>query len=135
MKKIMMTLLAIALPFFPMSSALSAEAIQAFGFSAASIKGFPTGEARLTGGGAYDLPEFVQSAGGFRCLEDIKQGPLESSPQSNWERERRGGRTAGYYDCGGGADTHALKVVYILMATSRPMLSHVPEANKARFGL
>jgi hypothetical protein len=76
MKKIMMTLLAIALPFFPMSSALSAEAMQAFGFNAASIKGFPTGEARLTGGGAYDLPEFVQSAGGFRCLEDIKQGPL-----------------------------------------------------------
>jgi hypothetical protein len=24
----------------------------------------------------YDLPEFVQSAGGFRCLEDINQGKL-----------------------------------------------------------
>ena len=77
MKKIMMTLLAIALPFLPMSSALSAEAMQAFGFSAESIKGFPTGEARLTGGGVYD-PEtgFVKSAGGFRCLEDINRGPL-----------------------------------------------------------
>ena len=77
MKKIMMTLLAIALPFLPMSSALSAEAIEAFGFNAASIKGFPNGgEARLTGGGAYDLPEFVHSAGGFRCLDDINRGPL-----------------------------------------------------------
>jgi hypothetical protein len=77
MKKIMMTLLAIALPLLPMSSALSAEAMQAFGFNAASIKGFPTGEARLTGGGVYD-PEtgFVKSAGGFRCLEDINQGLL-----------------------------------------------------------
>jgi hypothetical protein len=78
MKKIMVTLLAIALPFLPMSSALSAEAMQAFGFNAASIKGFPNGggEARLTGGGAYDLPEFVHSAGGFRCLDDINRGPL-----------------------------------------------------------
>jgi hypothetical protein len=77
MKKIMTTLLAIALPFLPMSSAISAEAIQAFGFNAASIRGFPTGDARLTGGGAYDLKTlFVQSAGGFRCLEDIHQGPL-----------------------------------------------------------
>jgi hypothetical protein len=77
MKKIMMTLVAIALPFLPMSSALSAEAMQAFGFNAASIKGFLNGgEARLTGGGAYDLPEFVQSAGGFRCLDDINRGPL-----------------------------------------------------------
>jgi hypothetical protein len=77
MKKTMMTLLAIALPLLPVSSALSAEAIQAFGFNAASIRGFPTGEARLTGGGAYDPKTgFVQSAGGFRCLEDINQGPL-----------------------------------------------------------
>ena len=77
MKKILMTLLAIALPLLPMSSALSEEAMQAFGFNAASIKGFRTGEARLTGGGAYDpVTRFVKSAGGFRCLEDINQGPL-----------------------------------------------------------
>ncbi len=77
MKKIMMTLLAITLPFLPISSAFSAEAMQAFGFNAASIKGFPNGsEALLTGGGAYELPDFVHSAGGFRCLEDITQGPL-----------------------------------------------------------
>jgi hypothetical protein len=77
MEKIIMALLVIALPLLPMSRALSAEAIQAFGFNAASIRGFPTGEARLTGGGAYDPKTgFVQSAGGFRCLEDIKQGPL-----------------------------------------------------------
>ena len=77
MKKIMLILLAIALPLLPMSSTFSQEAMQAFGFNAARISGFPTGAARLTGGGAYD-PEtgFVKSAGGFRCLEDINQGPL-----------------------------------------------------------
>ncbi|HEY7318863.1 MAG TPA: hypothetical protein VIE89_14910 [Candidatus Binatia bacterium] len=77
MKKIVLTLLAISLSLSPMSSAFSAEAIEALGFNAASIKGFPTGEARLTGGGAYDAKTgFVHSAGGFRCLEDINQGPL-----------------------------------------------------------
>ncbi len=53
------------------------------GFNASSIAGFPIGKAFLTGGGAYDPgsaanPEsaFVHSNGGFRCLEDIQQGPL-----------------------------------------------------------
>jgi hypothetical protein len=49
-----------------------------FGFNAAKISGFPTGEAFLTGGGAYD-PEsgFVHSGGGFRCTEAVEQGPLK----------------------------------------------------------
>jgi hypothetical protein len=78
MKKIiMMTVLAIALPLLPMSSALSNKAHQSFGFNAASISGFPTGEARLTGGGAYDpVTGFLKAGGGFRCLDDITQGPL-----------------------------------------------------------
>lgn len=59
------------------------------GFNAPSIAGFPGdfsgGTAFLTGGGAYAPatasdadPEsaFVHSSGGFRCLEDVKQGPL-----------------------------------------------------------
>jgi hypothetical protein len=48
-----------------------------FGFNATGISGFPTGAARLTGGGAYN-PEtgFVNSAGGFRCTSDVGQGPL-----------------------------------------------------------
>ena len=48
-----------------------------FGFNAADIRGFPTGAARLTGGGAFNLGTgFVKSAGGFRCTSDVKQGPL-----------------------------------------------------------
>jgi hypothetical protein len=60
------------------------------GFNAPSIAGFPGdfsgGKAFLTGDGAYDPagasnsdPEsaFVHSNGGFRCLEDVKQGPLQ----------------------------------------------------------
>src|SRR4029453_9750386 len=48
-----------------------------FGFNAPDIRGFPTGAARLTGGGAFN-PEtgFVKSAGGFRCTSDVGQGPL-----------------------------------------------------------
>ena len=48
-----------------------------FGFNAADISGFPTGAARLTGGGAYNPGTgFVKSAGGFRCTSDVGQGPL-----------------------------------------------------------
>jgi hypothetical protein len=82
MNKITMTLLvtALALALLPVSSAFGKEANQAFGFNAASIKGFPTGEAFLTGGGAYNpATGFVNSAGGFRCLQDVLQGPLSVS--------------------------------------------------------
>jgi hypothetical protein len=57
------------------------------GFNAPSISGFhPGGEVFLTGGGAYDPntasdanPEsaFVHSNGGFHCLQDVGQGPLQ----------------------------------------------------------
>jgi hypothetical protein len=48
-----------------------------FGFNATDIRGFPTGAARLTGGGSYDPGTgFVKSAGGFRCTNDVGQGPL-----------------------------------------------------------
>ena len=75
----MMTLWATALvlALLSVSSAFGQEAKQSFGFNAASISGFPTGAAFLTGGGAYD-PEtgFLKTGGGFRCLADINQGPL-----------------------------------------------------------
>jgi hypothetical protein len=48
-----------------------------FGFNARDISGFPTGAARLTGGGAYNPDTgFVHSSGGFRCTADVAQGPL-----------------------------------------------------------
>jgi hypothetical protein len=66
-----------------MALALSASALAAsngntgFGFNATDISGFPTGSARLTGGGAYNpTTGFVKSAGGFRCTSDVGQGPL-----------------------------------------------------------
>jgi hypothetical protein len=84
MKKITMTLLAAVLLLLPMSNAFAEKANQSFGFNAASIKGFPTGEAFLTGGGAYDpATGFVNSAGGFRCLQDVLQGPLSVSVNSD----------------------------------------------------
>lgn len=60
------------------------------GFNARDIAGFPGdssgGQVFLTGGGAYDPatasnadPEsaFVRSNGGFRCVQDVRQGPLQ----------------------------------------------------------
>ncbi len=56
----------------------------AFGFNGA-VSGFPTGAVSVTGGGAYDLgpPRFVHAAGGFSCLEDVGQGPLSRSINSD----------------------------------------------------
>ena len=81
MKQMTMTLLAAALMLLPMPRTLNQQrANQSFGFNAASIKGFPTGEAFLTGGGAYDPDSetgFLKGGGGFRCLADIEQLPLK----------------------------------------------------------
>jgi hypothetical protein len=58
-------------------TAAQAAANTGFGFNARDIRGFPTGVASLTGGGAFDASSgFVHSAGGFSCLEDVLQGPL-----------------------------------------------------------
>jgi hypothetical protein len=55
----------------------AASAKTGFGFNARAIAGFPTGSVFLTGGGAFDTESgFVHSAGGFRCTQDISQGPL-----------------------------------------------------------
>jgi hypothetical protein len=73
------------------ASADAARGQVGVGFNAASISGFrPGGEVFLTGGGAYDPqtasntdPEsgFVHSNGGFRCLQDVGQGPLQGCLQ------------------------------------------------------
>jgi hypothetical protein len=72
--------LVIVLGGLPFASPLRAEPPQsAFGFNG-TVSGFPTGEVLLSGGGAYDLSsDFVRSAGGFSCLEDVGQGPLSVS--------------------------------------------------------
>src|SRR6266536_3222591 len=59
------------------ASASAAPGNIGFGFNATGISGFPTGAARLTGGGSYNPGTgFVKSAGGFRCTSDVRQGPL-----------------------------------------------------------
>ena len=69
------------------------------GFDVPSIAGFPGdfsgGTAFLTGGGAYDPASasnaepdsaFVHSNGGFRCLQDVLQGPLQGCLQGEGVR-------------------------------------------------
>ena len=61
----------------PMGSSASAAGNQSFSFNAPLVTGFPGDrEVEVTGGGAYNLPDFVQSGGGFRCLTDITAGKL-----------------------------------------------------------
>ena len=66
-----------SLLFVPASNALNSGGNAAFGFNSADISGFPTGQAALTGGGAFNLAtRFVNSSGGFSCTADVNQGPL-----------------------------------------------------------
>src|SRR3569833_1838649 len=61
----------------PSASAQTTSGNNAFGFNSTNVSGFPTGAARLPGGGAFNLASgFVKSAGGFGCLEDVNLGPL-----------------------------------------------------------
>ena len=61
----------------PSSTVLGQAGMHSFNFNVSSIRGFPTGEVFLTGGGTYDLASgFVKTGGHFRCLADIDQGPL-----------------------------------------------------------
>jgi hypothetical protein len=87
----LVALAAVLVVAVPASAASSRVGV---GFNASSIAGFPGdfsgGRVFLSGGGAYDPatasnddPEsaFVHSNGGFRCLEDVKQGPLKDCLQ------------------------------------------------------
>jgi hypothetical protein len=78
MFKRLTVLATVALAFVLVVSATAhAAGRTGFGFNARDIRGFPTGAASLTGGGAFDVTTgFVHSAGGFSCLEDVHQGPL-----------------------------------------------------------
>jgi hypothetical protein len=70
-------LLAFVIVLLLPTSALAAPGNIGFGFNARGISGFPTGAVTLTGGGAYNPDTgFVHSAGGFRCTDDVAQGPL-----------------------------------------------------------
>ena len=54
-----------------------------FGFNG-TVKGFPTGEVFVSGGGTFDLATlFAKSSGGFSCLHDVLQGPLSTSINQN----------------------------------------------------
>ncbi len=77
------TLIALALPALFL---LANNARHAFGFNAPLISGFPGRSAEMTGGGAYLLPSFAQSAGGFRCLSDISGGPFTGCLQGQGVR-------------------------------------------------
>ena len=99
--KTAMTLLAIALPFLPMSTAFGQEAQQAFGFRTAEVTGHliggvPQGAVSLAGGGAYDPASPIIHAGGsFKCTQTV------TNPG------------AALYGCqaGQGGDWHALTMI------------------------
>ena len=54
-----------------------------FGFNGV-VSGFPTGSVFVSGGGTFDLASgFAKSSGGFSCVQDVRQGPLSVSINSD----------------------------------------------------
>ena len=82
LRKLVLAVFVVAAP----GVALAARHIFSLGFGSSIVSGFPTGRVFLSGGGSYDpstasndlenTDTFIQAAGGFRCLEDVNQGPL-----------------------------------------------------------
>ncbi len=91
-------------------STASAEGHQAFGFNAPRVDGFAGGRAvEVTGGGAYDLPDFVHSGGGFRCLANISAGPFNGCLEGQGVRwDTASVLSSTMFKCTGAAD-EALK--------------------------
>jgi hypothetical protein len=59
------------------SAAGAAGSQVGFGFNAPDIKGFPTGEVALTGGGAFNpAAGSVHAGGSFSCVAQVDQVPL-----------------------------------------------------------
>jgi len=68
---------ALLMVLFGASAADAAGRNAGFGFNARDVAGFPSGEVFLTGGGAFNSSTgFVHSGGGFRCTNEVDQGPL-----------------------------------------------------------
>ncbi len=66
----------------------------AFGFNASNVSGI-SGRVSITGGGAYKLPDFVHSAGGFSCIETVDKGPFANDVNTNGPVEGGPGCQAG----------------------------------------
>jgi hypothetical protein len=81
-----------------------------FGFNAPDIKGFPTGEVALTGGGAFNLAAgSVHAGGSFSCVAQVDQVPLAgclAGQGVRWDAEALLSSTT--FKCTGAA-TEALK--------------------------
>lgn len=88
MKKLI-PFLSIAALLLTASGAFSQNSIRSLNFNAASIRGFPTGEVFLTGGGSFG-PGFQHLSGAFRVTQDINQGPLaglRAGDGARWDAE------------------------------------------------
>jgi hypothetical protein len=89
MKTYAMILAAATVLLLTTSNAHAGDAAGGFGFNAQSVRGAPTGEVLLAGGGAFDATTgFLKMGGAFRCVADIAQGPLSgcrAGEGARWE--------------------------------------------------
>jgi hypothetical protein len=94
-------LLKVALPILVATPLLAfARTHFTLGFGNTIVSGFPTGVVFVSGGGSYDPSTasnvigdetFVHSAGGFRCVDSVGQGPIagcEAGEGVRWDTDQ-----------------------------------------------
>jgi len=96
--------------FGAMGSTAKATGKQSFTFNAPEISGFPGGRSiALTGGGAYNNPDFIHAGGSFDCTSNISAGLFsgcETGQGVRWDTDTVLDRTT--FKCTGAA-TETLK--------------------------
>ena len=112
MKSIQIMLVAGALVAFA-ASAHGQAGTRTFSIQPTSVKGFPTGEVLLTGGGQFDpFANTSRAGGGFRCVQDVNQGPfagLRAGEGVRWDVDKVIPSTT--FKCTGAA-SEALKTAF-----------------------
>src|SRR5713101_5279638 len=94
MKKLQVATAALLFGVILSTPGVHAASRNGFGFNATNVSGI-SGKVSITGGGAYSLPDFVHSAGGFSCIETVNKGPFANDVNSNGPAEGGPGCQAG----------------------------------------
>ncbi len=94
MKKLQVAIAVLLFGVILSTPGVHATGRNAFGFNASDVSGI-SGKISITEGGAYSLPDFVHSAGGFSCIDTVNKGPFANDVNSNGPVEGGPGCQAG----------------------------------------
>ncbi len=94
MKSLRMLSFVLLLGVILTTPSVHAQGRHGFGFIAKDVSGI-NGKVTITGGGSFLLPEFVHSAGVFKCVEPVTAGPFATDLNTEGRLDKEPGCQAG----------------------------------------